>query len=112
MLKAGFLLSDVPRRVSWRAVYGLLESAQAGTALALCLDDVDAGGLWTPELYRLTSVLDMLHVLAWQNTGKKSNKPKPIPRPGETKNDHWGKGALPLEDMKDWLGWEDELSRE
>lgn len=40
---------------------------------------------WTPDLDLLASVVDALHVLAWQNTEDARhgrNAPKPIPRPG------------------------------
>lgn len=50
---------------------------------------------------------DLMNVLAWQNGGgKKQDYPKPIPRPGIESDQTYGKKPIPIDEMAEWLGWE------
>lgn len=40
------------------------------------------GSQWSPEMHRLTDVLEVLLAANWQRGGGKGPKPKPMPRPG------------------------------
>ena len=40
------------------------------------------GAQWSPEMHRLTDVLETLLAANWQRGGGKGPKPKPVPRPG------------------------------
>lgn len=56
----------------------------------------------------IAEVADGTHVGAWQRGGgKRSDYPKPIPRPGvtETETTTIGKGAIPIDEMNAFLGW-------
>jgi hypothetical protein len=48
-----------------------------------------------------------VRVANWQRgSGKRTDYPKPIPRPGvEPDSKTYGRGAIPIDDMADWLGW-------
>lgn len=68
LLRDGFTLSDVPRRVTWRALL------------------VKVRNPWRSGDYVSALTVDALQVLIWQNTedGQKGvNMPAPIPRPGD-----------------------------
>lgn len=62
---------------------------------------------WTLEAMLLAEVADATNVGNWQRgSGKKRDYPKPIPRPGvEPDGSTYGKGALTMDEMADWLGW-------
>lgn len=49
----------------------------------------------------------MSAVANWQRGGgKRADQPKPLPRPGVDDGVRkFGKGALPMDQMADWLGW-------
>lgn len=70
--------------------------------------------LWGMQEQLLAGAVDALRILIWQQTkdGEKGrNQPDPIQRPGvEPKSKVIGKGAIPIDEMADWLGWELELS--
>ena len=55
--------------------------------------------------YLLALVADNTAFRLWQAAGGKGRKPKPIPRPGDTKK--YSGDALPVSDMAGWLGWDD-----
>ena len=64
---------------------------------------------WTLDNLLLAEIADGVNVSNWQRgSGKKREYPKPIPRPGVTSPETtYGKGAIPIDDMADWLGWTD-----
>lgn len=59
---------------------------------------------WTVTDYLLAMVADNTQFRLWQAAGGKGRKPKPVPRPGDTKK--YKGDALPVSDMADWLGWD------
>lgn len=56
----------------------------------------------------LASVVDTLRVANWQRTtAKPQDFPWPLPRPGvEPQTKTVGSGALSMDDMHAWLGWD------
>lgn len=62
---------------------------------------------WTLANLLLAEVADAVRVANWQRgSAKKNEYPKPIPRPGvKPTTQTYGKGALPIDDMAEWLGW-------
>lgn len=60
---------------------------------------------WSVTDYLLALVADNTAFRLWQSAGGKGRKPKPIPRPGDTKK--YGGDSLPVSDMAEWLGWDD-----
>lgn len=72
LLKRGFVLADVPRRVSWRAVQSMLVEP------------------WEDSEYLTAALLDVTRLLLWAKTedGQRNmNRPKPIPRPGDARRE-------------------------
>lgn len=63
---------------------------------------------WDLQALLLAEIADALKVGNWQRgEGKKSEYPKPIPRPGiEPDSQTYGKGAIPIDQMAAWLGWD------
>lgn len=62
---------------------------------------------WSLPTLLLAEAVDDLRIGNWQRgSGKRADYPKPIPRPGvEPDSTTYGKGALPMDEMADWLGW-------
>lgn len=62
---------------------------------------------WTLDNLLLAEIADGVNVGNWQRSGgKKRDYPKPIPRPGvEPAEQQYGKGAIPYDEMAEWLGW-------
>ena len=59
---------------------------------------------WSVTDYLLALVADNTQFRLWQAAGGKGKKPKPVPRPGDTKK--YKGDALPVDAMADWLGWD------
>lgn len=67
----------------------------------------DEYGWGLPEQL-LAAVVDELAIANWQRgQGKRTDYPKPIPRPGvrDEESTTYGKGAVPTDEIADWLGW-------
>lgn len=63
--------------------------------------------MWDEKLHLLAAAVDALNVANWQRSDTKKNRfPKPIQRPGVKTDDvkTYGKGAIPYDEMADWLG--------
>lgn len=75
------------------------------SALHRALNPEDAD--WSLTDLLLAEVADAANVANWQRgQGKKRDYPKPIPRPGVTPDQTViGKGAIPLDQMDEFLGW-------
>lgn len=71
---------------------------------------------WTLLPHLLAGISDSLRVLIWQQTEnghKGKNQPKPMPRPGVTEDEDtttYGKDAVSIEEMNDFLGWSQEIA--
>jgi len=63
---------------------------------------------WDLSSLLLAEIADAVRVGNWQRgSGKKADYPKPIPRPGVTPTaEKYGKGAIPIDEMTSWLGWD------
>lgn len=62
---------------------------------------------WSLTDLLLAEVADALRIANWQRgSGKRSEFPKPIPRPGvEPDAKTYGREAIPIDRMAEWLGW-------
>lgn len=62
---------------------------------------------WGVTELLLAEIADSNNVAAWQRGGgTKRDYPKPIPRPGvQPDSTRIGKGAIPLDQMDEFLGW-------
>lgn len=93
LLDKGFTLSDVPARVTWRALLAMIKYSQRTSAVAR--EALGAEASWSVTDHLLAGVLDYSALIAWLNSDTKKNKrPKPIQRPGvEEKTDDLAFGA-------------------
>lgn len=81
LLTLGLDLNDLgTERLSWRRLRAVLRHLPhtSATSQALHGDAV----VWTSTDHLLAAAVDALNIANWQRTGKKQNRPKPIPRPG------------------------------
>jgi hypothetical protein len=73
-------------RLSWRDVWVICTSAEPKSRLAVALNPRMA---WDTTDYLLATIADAQRWLVWSKTkdaARKRNQPKPIPRPGEEKD--------------------------
>ena len=65
---------------------------------------------WDLSTLLLAEIADTLRAANWQRgSGKRKDYPKPIQRPGvKPDSKTYGRGALPLHEMAEWLGWDKE----
>lgn len=93
-------------RLSWRDLLVIVRQAKTGGPLDRAERGADA--LWGIREQLLAGIFDKLAIANWQRgAGKERDRPKPLPRPGVTDETtkQYGKGALPLDEMAAWLGW-------
>jgi len=109
-LDKGFLLSDVPDRVTWRALMAMVKYSPRTSALVREMfgERVE----WSVTDHLLAGVLDYSALIAWLNSDTKKNKrPAPIPRPGETpqSDDKVLGTAVPVKDFQRL--WDENIAR-
>lgn len=91
--------------LTWREVYAVVKNSAPGSALYRAQQGDDSP--WGLTEMLLAETVDALNVANWiQGSGKKSEYPNPIPRPGVGPEKIGGKGALPVDEMAEWLGWD------
>lgn len=112
IVETGHELRDVGSSLSWEALDSFLCNIGPGSALARELDPKMSN--WATQAKTnaiLASIYDILAVinanLCAKGSGKKPKKPKPYPRPWiENKKPevtHFGKGALPPDELREWF---------
>lgn len=118
LLSAGFVWSDVPSRVTWRALLAMVKYSKPGSALYLVTSDEDT--LW-PRQEQLTAYLiDAIRDLGWlyqsANSKGKVPRPQPFPRPGvepvaDPDAQHYGSDPIRADEFESWWaeGFQDEL---
>lgn len=91
--------------LAWHELYAVIKHLPQSSAYFRVLHPEEAE--WDLSAMLLADIADALRVANWQRGGgKRSEYPKPIPRPGvEPDSKTYGKGALPVDEMKEWLGW-------
>lgn len=94
--------------LSWRDLWVLIRWSPRGSALDWATNP-EAAEWGLPE-HLLASVFDALQIANWQRgSAKRRDFPEPLPRPGVTpKGASFGKGAIPMDEMADFLGWDKE----
>ena len=107
LIGLGLRLRDLgTERLSWGDLRVIVQQSPPGSALFRAMNPDD--WQWTFEAQLIAEAADQLRVANWQRSGgKKRDYPKPIPRPGVEPDSKTfgGKGALPYDEMADWLGW-------
>lgn len=95
--------------LTWRDLWVIVKHLPRSSALVRVIEGDDHP--WGLAEQLLAATVDALHAANWQRgEGKKRDKPKPIPRPGINAPKRYGTTALPLDEMTDWLGWQDHTS--
>lgn len=107
LLAKGFVLADIPSRVSWRAV--LAYTTHADRQSALFRTTAGARGAWDTSEYLLALLVDIAQTELWAKTKDAKtgrNRPKPVRRPGDEPDAdeiRYGTESMDLDDMKAWL---------
>jgi Family of unknown function (DUF5361) len=106
LLGAGFVLADIPHRVTWRAVLMALQHSRRESAVARVVGGQRVS--WGANEHLLAVAVDLLQVLVWMQStdGQKNrNRPKPLPRPGvEPVGDRrFGDAQMTVDEAKAWL---------
>ncbi len=108
----GHELADVGRTLSWGALASFLAYEQSGSALDRDINGDDS--IWSAVIKTNGILADIYDQLAQINENlvaigskKKANPVKLYPRPGiEPENEnirHFGKGALPVDELEAWF---------
>lgn len=105
LIRAGWTLEDVPRRLSWMALDAFVEHLPQDSALGRVRDPHAA--LWTLTPHLLAEAVYRLQVLHWVQTedGQKNlNPPERIERPGVTNPNkkRMGSGTVLVSEWDDW----------
>lgn len=91
--------------LSWRDLLVIVRQQPPEAALARAMDP--EGSAWGLSEQLLAAIADSAHVRVWQaGSGKRHDRPKPIPRPGVesgSKKVHKHE-VLPAGEMASWLG--------
>lgn len=91
--------------LSWRDLFIIVRQQPERSALARVMDP--EGSAWGLSEQLLAAIADASHVRVWQaGAGKKSDRPKPIPRPGVESGSKqiYKHEVLPAGEMASWLG--------
>lgn len=106
LIRLGLRLRDLGTdRLSWGDLWAIVRNAPRDSALYRALNPDHE---WTLTDLLLAEVADAVRVANWQRgSAKRHEYPKPIPRPGvEPQSATYGKGAIPIDEMAEWLGWD------
>lgn len=108
LTKTQYTLDDVGGSLSWGAFRSFIHFLDTGSALAR---DLNKSTGWETSLTTnviLADLYDLLQVIHEDLRtlgGHKSRKIKPYPRPGRDEDNKRkiGKGAMPLDQLREWL---------
>lgn len=110
MTRTVYTLEDLGGALSWSSLNSFVKYLGGDSALAR---DLDKSTGWDETIKTnaiLADIYDILQVLnanlvGFITRGKKRTHIKPYPRPGRAENNtqRIGKGALPVEDLHEWI---------
>lgn len=110
LTETGYKLDDVGRTLSWGALKSFLSRVRPDSALSHELNPDIAE--WSTALRTnviLADIYDMLSMINAQlrviASHKRGQPPKPYKRPWEKDRNiqHYGSGALPAKEMREWI---------
>lgn len=89
---------------SWGELLAIVQNSPRNSALYRAQNPDE--WMWDETNHLLAAIADGINIANWQRgEGKKNTFPKPINRPGvQDDTKHYGKGALPYDEMAIWLG--------
>lgn len=110
LIERGLRLRDLGTpRFTWHDLAVIVKHLPRTSALVRELDGDDH--IWGLTEQLLAAAVDELRGANWQRgPAKKKDRPKPIPRPGVEQNKTFGKDAVSMVEMADWLGWEQQFA--
>ena len=89
---------------TWGDLLAIVRQSPRSSALYRAMNPDEAEWGLTEQL--LAVVADYTAVGNWQRgQGKQKDYPKPIPRPGVQGDKRYGKQAVSIDEMAEWLGW-------
>ena len=110
MTRTHYTLDDVGGALSWGALYSFVKNLGSDSALARDLgkasgweDNVSTNAILA-DIYDLLQIIN-INLVAFASGGKTKKKITPYPRPGRD-NDNTrklGKGAMPLDELREWM---------
>lgn len=110
LTRTTYQADDVGGALTWGAFYAFVKNLGSDSALAR---DLGKSTGWETTLQTntmLADIFDLLQVIHadlvfWMSKGKKKAKTKPYPRPGrdEDKKRRLGSGAMPFDQLREWL---------
>lgn len=112
LTRTGYELKDVGKTLTWGALDNFLNHAEPDSALMRELNpDLASWSNITKTNAILADIYDKLSMINANliaiGERKPARKPKPYPRPGEQPEDkdtrHFGKGAIPVADLHEWI---------
>jgi hypothetical protein len=104
LLGMGLHLDDLGDAWSWHDLWVIVRQLPRTSALARAIHGEAA--TWGPTEYLLAAAIDALNGANWQRGGRRTGRPKPIPRPTPDKaatTRTWGSGAIPVHEFDAWL---------
>ncbi len=110
MTRTGHDLSDVGRTLSWSALRSFVEQIGADSAIARETNPEIA--VWASRVKTNALLADIFDLLAAINANliaigshSKPKRPKEYPRPGRNPDGEkrFGKGAVPVDDLRRWI---------
>lgn len=90
-------------RFNWRDLWVVCRNLGRDSALYRAMNPDDDTS-WSITDYLLAMVVDNSAARLWQAGGGKGRRPKPLPRPSDSKK--FKGDSLPAADMAEWLGWD------
>jgi len=110
MTRTNYTLDDVGGALSWGALYSFIKNLGSDSALARDLGKTSGWETNASTNAILADIYDLLQVINinlvnFASGGKAKKKLKPYPRPGRDENNKrkLGKGAMPLEELREWM---------
>lgn len=93
---------------TWRDLRSIVEYSPRDSAIARAAHPNEVA--WTATDYLLANVVDVLNVANYQRdkaNGGRGRRPKPMKRPNVRKPGQARRKAIPIDQMRDHLGWDD-----
>lgn len=108
MTRTRYTIDDIGGALSWRSLYSFIKHLGTDSALARDLDKRTGWESTVKTNALLADLYDLLQVINANLVaigGGKPKKIKPYPRPSgdEDNTKKIGKGALPLNELKEWI---------
>lgn len=108
--RTNYQLDDIGGALSWSSLHSFIKFLPGDSALAREAGELSVWDSRIKTNAMLADIYDMLQLLnanlvAFASGGKTKPKITPYPRPGREDNTRrkFGKGALPLEELRQWI---------